>query len=230
MQESPLLFCLPPPKNEASFIDRTAIKRTESVQAYIHLTARWPQTKWGKNPTGRHECPGPDHSLAFNLPKFTLFSCFPHMSTVAGFWRMPSNNFPSLMFNYTKFFIFLKGKDVIAPGQHLNILSVLPAETSPIYFLFSQASLFFCCSHFKTKEMPPWCLMLWWGYSTRQLQSLQQNGTTHLGKALKLYSFKSLILALFPSFFSHFLQNATAPKLSWDSTQHYKPLHFPCSN
>lgn len=40
---------------------------------------------------------------AFNMPEFILFSCFPHMSTTAGFWRMPSNNFPSLMFITPKF-------------------------------------------------------------------------------------------------------------------------------
>lgn len=70
------------------------------------------------------------------------------------------------------------------------------------------------------------CLMLWWGYSTRKLQSLGK----HLGKALKLYSIKSLISALLPSFFFEFFQNVTAPTLSRDRTQHYKPLHFPCSN
>lgn len=65
--------------------NKTAIKLTESVQAYMDLTTRQYQTRWGINSTGSQECPGPDQPLAFNMPKFTLFLCFPHTSTTTGF-------------------------------------------------------------------------------------------------------------------------------------------------
>lgn len=51
---------------------------------------------------------------------------------------------------HQRFFIFQK--DVIAPVWHFYIVPVSPAETLPMYFLFSEASSFLCCSHLKNKQ------------------------------------------------------------------------------
>lgn len=77
--------------------------------------------------------------------------------------------------------------------------------------------------------MPPRCQMLWWGYSTGRCCRKAQHTCATLSRVLchccltSSTVSQSFILAVFPSFFSDFLQHVIGTKLSWGRTQQDKP-------
>lgn len=77
--------------------------------------------------------------------------------------------------------------------------------------------------------MPPWCLMLWPGYSTGHCCRRAQHTCVTLSCVLchccltSSTVSQSFILAVFPSSFSDFLQHVIGTKLSWSRTQQDKP-------